>query len=415
MKKYVLLVLCCIPFIALSQEKEKAVQFKFHGFVKSDLFMDTRENVMVREGHFLLYPKNESLDPDGEDVNANLQVNMLSIQTRLNLLITGPDVWNAKSSAYVEGEFFGTTDPDINGFRLRHAFIKLQWPKTMFLVGQYWHPMFNTQCYPGTVSFNTGAPFQPFSRNPQIRVKQNFGKFNLVATAFWQRDFRSNGPAGVSTVYLRNSAIPIFNLRFEYVSKNESNGTEFLIGASFNYKTLTPRIETDSLYKTNSKVSSVGFSAYTKYKGKNITAKLMGFYGGDAFDMTMLGGYVVKDIVDPEKDIVSYTPTCVTSVWFDIHTNGPKFQYGLFGGYTKNLGPREDVQRGNNSYTRGSDIGNVYRISGRFIYNVHKFRLAPEVEYTVAGYATEYGENLKITKTNPISNLRFLIGFYYFF
>ncbi len=415
MKKYVLLALCCIPILVLSQEKDKSFDFIFHGFVKSDLFMDTRENVMVREGHFLLYPKNEELDPNGEDLNANLQVNMLSIQTRLNLLVTGPDVWKAKSSAFIEGEFFGTTDADINGFRLRHAYIKLQWPKTMFLVGQFWHPMFNTQCYPGTVSFNTGAPFQPFSRNPQIRVKQEFGKFNLVATAFWQRDFQSNGPLGVSTVYLRNSAIPIFNLRFEYVSKNESKGTEFIIGGSFNYKTLTPRIETDSLYKTNSKVSSVGFSAYTKYKGKNITAKLMGFYGGDAFDMTMLGGYVVKDIVDPEKDILSYTPVCITSVWFDIHTNGPKFQYGLFGGYTKNLGPREDVQRGNNSYTRGSDIGNVYRISGRFIYNVHKFRLAPEVEYTVAGYATEYGENLKITETNAISNLRFLIGFYYFF
>ena len=134
------------------------------------------------------------------------------------------------------------------------------------------------------------------------------------------------------------------NLRFEYHSKNKNNGTEFLAGVSANFKTLTPRIQTDSLYKTNTRVSSVGFSAYTKYKGKHITAKLMGFYGGDAYDMTMLGGYVVKDIIDPEKNMVSYTPVCVTSVWFDIHTNGPKFQYGLFGGYTKNLGPREEVQ-----------------------------------------------------------------------
>jgi hypothetical protein len=62
---------------------------------------------------------------------------------------------------------------------------------------------------------------------------------------------------------------------------------------------------TDSLYKTNSSIGSLGFSAYTKYQGKNITAKLMGFYGGDTYDLTMLGGYVVKDITDPEKDIVS--------------------------------------------------------------------------------------------------------------
>lgn len=417
MKKYVLLVLFFLPIIIFSQEKEKEkkVEVKLHGFVKSDLFFDTRENVSIREGHFMLYPLNEQLDPEGNDIHANTNLNMLSIQTRANLLITGPDVWKAESSAFIEAEFFGTTDPDINGFRLRQAYIKLQWPKTMFLVGQYWHPMFNTQCYPGTVSFNTGAPFQPFSRNPQLRVKQEFGKFNLVFTAFWQRDFRSNGPLGTSSVYLRNASIPMLNLRFEYVSKNEENGTEFIIGGSFNYKILVPRTMTDSLYKTNSSISSLGFSAYTKYQGKNITAKLMGFYGGDTYDLTMLGGYVVKDITDPEKDIVSYTPVCVTSVWFDIHTNGPKFQYGLFGGYTKNLGPREEVTGHYSSYTRGSDIGQIYRISGRFIYNVNKFRLAPEIEYTVAGYATEYGENLSITKTNAIGNVRFLVGFYYFF
>lgn len=415
MKKFIILVLSFIPLIALTQEKEKAVEFKFHGYVKSDLFLDTHENVEIREGHFMLYPQNEELDPNGEDVKANVQLNMLNIQTRLNLLVTGPDVWKAKSSAYIEAEFFGTTDPDINGFRLRQAYIKLQWPKTMFLVGQYWHPMFNTQCYPGTVSFNTGAPFQPFSRNPQLRVKQNFGKFNLVGTLFWQRDFRSTGPVGVSSIYLRNSAVPMLNLRFEYQSKNETEGTEFLIGASVNFKSLKPQLETDSSYKTDERINSMSFSAYTKYKSKNITAKLMGFYGGDAYDMTMLGGYVEHEIINPEKSFVSYTPICVSSLWFDLHTNGPKFQYGIFGGYIKNLGPRDDYLEGGNIYARGYNIDHIYRISGRFIYNVHKFRMAPEIEYTVAAYATEWGDNLSITKSNPIGNVRFLIGFYYFF
>ena len=27
----------------------------------------------------------------------------------MNLLVTGPDVWKAKSSAFIEGEFFGTS------------------------------------------------------------------------------------------------------------------------------------------------------------------------------------------------------------------------------------------------------------------------------------------------------------------
>ncbi len=416
MKKYLLIILILFPILASSQEKEKKFELKLHGFVKSDLFLDTRENAMVREGHFLLYPYNVKLDQDGKDINANMQLNMLSIQTRLKLLATGPDVWNAKTSAYIEGEFFGTTNADINGFRLRHAFIKLQWPKTMLLAGQFWHPMFNTQCYPGTVSFNTGAPFQPFSRNPQIRAKQNFGKFNMVFTAFWQRDFRSNGPAGSSSKYLISSAVPMLNLRFEYVSKNETKGTEFLIGVSANFKSLVPRTETDSAYKTDVRINSTAFSAYTKYKGKHVTFKLMGFYGGDTYDLTMLGGYMVTDIVDPNKEIVNYTPVCVASTWFDLHTNGKKFQYGIFGGYTRNLGPKEDIIISDGGrYARGFDIGHVWRISGRFIYNVHKFRLAPEIEYTAAGYADEWGDNFNVTKSSEVGNFRFLVGFYYFF
>jgi hypothetical protein len=66
-------------------------------------------------------------------------------------------------------------------------------------------------------------------------------------------------------------------------------------------------------------------------------------------------------------------------------------------------------------YSRGFDIGHVWRVSGRFIYNVNKFRLAPEIEYTAAGYATEWGDNYNVTKSSEVANFRFLVGFYYFF
>lgn len=153
---------------------------KFSGFVKTDIFWDSRQTVAAREGHSLLYPANEKLDVEGNDINAKASFNMLSIQTRLRGTITGPDALGAKTSGVIEGAFFGHTNGDINGFRLRHAFVKLQWKKTALLVGQYWHPNFVTYCFPGVVSFNTGAPFIPFTRNPQIRVTQNLGKFNLI-------------------------------------------------------------------------------------------------------------------------------------------------------------------------------------------------------------------------------------------
>lgn len=419
MRKYFILFFVVIPLIGISQEKQK-FSLKFNGFVKSDLLFDSRQTVNVREGHFLLYPKNESLDPEGKDINAQSTLNMLSIQTRLKLLVSGPDVWGAKSSAFIEGEFFGTTNADINGFRLRHAFVKLQWPKTMFLAGQFWHPLFNTRCYPGTVSFNTGAPFEPFSRNPQLRVKQDLGNFNITFSALWQRDFQSNGPIGPSTTYIRNSTVPAFNLRFEFYAKNTSNNTEFLIGASANYKSLIPRIETDSAYQTDTRANSMAFSFYAKFASKFITAKLHGFLGDDAFNLTMLGGYAVTKISDPVKNYVEYTPITTSSIWADIHTNGKTFQFGLFGGYTKNLGCANEIVE--DVYARGADIGYVYRVSGRMIYNNGNFRLAPELEYTVAAYATkDENGNLNIdkygniTESKAIGNFRVMVGFYYFF
>jgi hypothetical protein len=413
MKRFLVVVLL-LPLFAFPQE-EKKLNVKFKGFVKSDFFYDTRQTVNVRYGQFMLYPKNEDLDKDGNDINSQSSLNMLSVQTRLAATATGPEVWGATPTGYIEGEFFGSSNVDIYGFRLRHAFVKLQWPKTLLLAGQYWHPMFNVRCYPGTVSFNTGVPFQPFTRNPQIRFKQEFGSFNISATALWQLEFTSNGPFGSSYTYQVNSSVPMFNLRLEFYSKNEDNWNEFLAGASANYKMIVPRLQTDSLYKTNTSISTLGFSGYFKMKVKPITLKINGFFGEDAHDMIMIGGYAVREITDPIRNYVSYTPTSTSAFWVDLHTNGKTFQYGLFAGYTKNHGPSKDLMENPSVYMRGSNIDHVYRVSGRLQYNKNKFRIAPELEYTVAAYATEYGKPLEIVNSKEIANFRVLIGFYYFF
>lgn len=422
-KKLLFFILLC-PVFVFSQENN-SFGIKFHGFVKSDVLFDSRQTVDAREGHFLLYPKNESLDPDGEDINAKSSFNMLSIQTRLKGFITGPDIGNIKTSAYIEAEFFGMMNSDINGFRLRHAFLKLKWETASILVGQYWHPMFATKCYPGTVSFNTGVPFQPFSRNPQIRLTKSFGNFNFFLTALSQVDFVSNGPDGASPKYLRNSTIPALNFKVEYIHKNFDKSSEFLIGLSANYKTLVPRLQTDLGYKTTQTTYSVAFSAYAKYKNKAVTIKAYGFYGGDAYNMIMLGGYAVTKLADPTKDYVEYSCIRNTSYWLDFQTNGKKLAWGLFGGYSKNLGSSNEIV--GNAFTRGADIDFLYRVSTRLIWNVQKFRLAPELEYTAAAYATsmipvggtteilnidEYG---KVTESSLVGNFRVLIGFYYFF
>ncbi len=395
--------------VSFAQDKKFGIEF--HGFVKNDIFWDSRQSVAVREGHFYLYPKNESLDINGNDINATPSFNILSIQTRLKGVITGPDAFGAKTSAIIEGAFFGHTNADINGFRLRHALVKLNWTNTELLVGQYWHSMFITECFPGTVSFNTGAPFQPFTRNPQIRLTQKMGDLKIKIAAISQRDFVSTGPDGASSLYLRNSVLPEMNMTVQYNKKN-TNGNEFLIGAGVDYKILTPRLMTDSVYSTNETVNSLSTMAFLKIKIPALTIKMEGIYGQDMYNMTMIGGYAVTNITDPLKNYLEYTPLSTLSFWTDIHTNGKKVQAGLFAGYSQNLGCGEDIV--GDRYVRGSDIDYVYRISPRIIFNSGKMRFAGEVEYTTAAYGAPDTDGTVIN-SKEVSNLRFLIGVYYFF
>jgi hypothetical protein len=94
---------------------------------------------------------------------------MAAGQTRLNLSIKGPDAWTAKTSAFIEGEFSGAVGtPSAYGlFRLRHAFLKMDWSDMSLLFGQYWETwgvMFVD--YLGRLDFNN---FRQGSRAPQIR------------------------------------------------------------------------------------------------------------------------------------------------------------------------------------------------------------------------------------------------------
>lgn len=420
MKKLLVLFLglFCLLTISYGQDAKK-FGIHFTGFVKTDIYYDSRQSVSIRDGHFLLYPQNELLDPNGDDINAKDVFNIISIQTRLRGNITGPDAFGAKTSGAIEGEFFGHASGEINEFRLRHAYVKLDWTNTQLLVGQYWHPLFVTSCFPGTVSFNTGVPFLPFTRNPQIRLTQRFSNFKVMISAITQRDFLSTGPDGASTKYMRNSVIPALNLRLEYGAKYD-NGHEVLFGVAGNYKAILPRMQTVTGYQTTTKATSTLAMAYLKYVIPELTFKIGATQGQDTYNLTMIGGYAVEGINDEVTQDMDYTPYKTLALWGDFHTNDKVWQLGLFLGYTKNQGTVNEI--GGDVYARGANIDYVYRISPRFIYNTGKFRIAPEVEYTVAAYATSNNDGIpnidangKVTDSKEVGMVRLLLGVYYFF
>ncbi|MHB8055767.1 MAG: hypothetical protein ACYDH3_11030 [Candidatus Aminicenantales bacterium] len=395
-----------------TETKTPAFGISFSGFIKTDMIYDSRQTVSLREGHYLLYPKGESLDPSGRDVNAASSFHMLSVQTRFLGKITGPDAFGANTSGLIEAEFFGTSDGDMNGFRLRHGYVKLTWPKSELLVGQFWHPMFITDSFPGVVSFDTGAPFQPFNRSPQIRFTRKLGEWwSVTATALAQRDFASTGPDGTSTSYARNAAVPEFNLNIQYRRTCEA-GCESVFGLGGDYKRIVPRLATTAGYATTAGLNDWAGMVYWKLKKSAFTAKAEAVYGQNLHHLTMMGGYAVAEITDATRAEAAYDPTENLSLWGEIETNGTTFQAGLFVGYTKNYGMGRDVV--GPFYERGADIDAVYRIAPRAIYNAGKVRLAAEVEYTAAGYG-QTGTDGRIADPKWIGNLRLLGAVYYYF
>lgn len=411
MKKLITSTLLFIPVCcSLVAQNTTAFGVKFSGYVRTDVIYDTRQSSAangLREGHFYLFPDNVSYDVDSVDINAHPSFHILSIQTRLRADITGPDAFGAKTSGAIEAEFFGTNETDLNGFRLRHAITRLDWKKSTLLIGQTWHPIFPTECFPGTVSFNTGAPFTPFSRNPQIKFTYRPGKWSASLTAYSERDFTGTGPDGSANKYIKNSGLPGLNAQVRIPLT--ANGF-VVVGAD--YKMIRPELRTSANYENPNTLGSVSRFATVHIKTKPLSFTLMASHIENATDLVMLGGYGVDDILDPVTGVRTFANLQTTSGWLDLYTNGKKFQAGLFAGFSKNHG--SDVELAGPIFGRGTNIDYLARISPRVMITQEKLTIAAEFETTMAAYGKNdnYG---RVTDTKAVTNYRILIAAIYKF
>lgn len=411
---------------AVAQENESNFGIKFSGYVKSDFFFDSRQAVTAREGHFYLWPSAESSDVSGEDINAKPNLNFLAVQSRLTGTITGPDAFGARISGVIEGDFFGQQNININLFRLRQAFVRIRWTNTEVVAGQYWNPLFVTGCFPAVISFNTGVPIMSFAQNPQIRLTQNFGNLQVVIAALAQRDYTSRGPDPadnsktlVSSDFLRNSSLPDMHLQLHYSHKNEANGSSILIGAGYAIKTIVPRLYAEvggEKHKVDEKLRSQTAIAFANFTFKPVTIKVQGRYGENIADVLAISGFAVKDIEDPVTGESSYTPLKSMSFWGELQTNGSSVQTGIFCGYLKNKGTKEEMSDvDNHVYGLGTNIESLFRISPRVVFISNKLKIALEMEYTSAAYGSDYDTNYLPAITSTVSNTRILLSTIYSF
>ena len=243
-----------------------------------------------------------------------------------------------------------------------------------------------------------------------------------------QRDFLSTGTAGASSSYLRNSAIPEMGVQYMF-----GNFRNFSFGIGYDYKNIIPRIVTDSNLYTRNAVNSSAVIAFLHYyyrKYPYITPKFgikaKAMYGQNCNEFLMLGGYAYKFLdnnnLNTNKDY-QYTTLNSVSAWVDIYANiKEKWEIGMFGGYSKNLGSVHRIQNHSNPnayFVRGRDIDYMYRASVRVKYTVQKLQFGFEPEYTAAMYSNTVNEKgvpqkksaaFPDAKTNAVGNLRFLFN-----
>lgn len=412
-------ILISIPalFFAIStysQSENPTYGISLSGYIKHDVFGDTRTTISGREGHFLLAPVGPEKDIHGKDIHEYNRLHMLAIQSRLSVKFTGSDVLGAKASGVFETDFFGQANPNINLLRMRHAFYKLNWTKTEVLAGQFWNPLFVTSCFPGTLSFNTGTPFNSFNRAPQIRVTHKEKDVTFTIAALSQRDYPTYGPIGPSHTYLSNAVYPNVYGLVQYDLQDTAGKFNLQFGFGGESKHIVPRIVNEKGEKVDETLHSMSCIVYAKLTTKALTWKINYRYGENNTDIMALSGFAVKDTTNGSKFL--YTPLTNRTIWTDIHTNNKEWNIGLFSGLYFNTGAKEEMKQANNPvYGLAQNVATLFRISPRISYTSGKFIIGAEVEYTGAYYGANFDSFYIPASTKYVANNRILFTTIYNF
>lgn len=352
---------------------ENAKKFKLYGFVRNDFYYNSRVNEESTDGLYNFFPKPANM-VNGVDLNETPNSEMLSAYTRLGLDITGEKIQGAEVSAKIEADFAGTST-NYYLMRIRQAYINLNWEKSSLLIGQAWHPMFLSMI-PTMVSINTGTPFQPFNRSPQVTFSQNVCKHIVWrSSALYQNQYTSTGPLGYSSVYLKNSILPNIYTNLEFQNKNVTTGL------SLDYKRIAP--------SANEYLNSASLMWYAGYNKGKLQLKYKGIYGQNLSDQIMIGGYALAKTDDGSTE---YTNFNTLHQWVNV-VYGKNLQVGVFAGSSLHLGSNKELASGVTAYGRGyysndEMISHLWRVAPFVSKTYGNLKFGLEYNFTRAAYGT---------------------------
>lgn len=423
---YSLLIFTCAGILQAQEKKSEKIKehinnhFKPYGFIRNYFSVDTRENVAGTGDLFNYLPKDNLWNQteaeaavsgiQREDLNAQTTMRFLSLTTRAGVDIQNYRWGKTNFGGKIEADFYAglTGSTGTAQLRLRQAYITLAWDslrissnalaRINLQLGQAWHPL--AADLPDVISLNTGAPFNPFSRTPQIKMDARLGKyFTLTASALWQMQYTSAGPEGASANYIKYAHTPegYFGLSFH-------PNTDLLLRAGVDVLSIAPRHTGVALdannnevtVKVSDRITTFSPFLYLQYKYKDFSLKAKSVFAEAGEHMNLNGGYGVKRI--NEDGSWEYTPSRNSSSWISL-TYGKQVKGILFAGYVRNFGTKDalatnaagDIQGYYFSKNSFSNMNRLWRLSPTVLFTWGKFQLGLEYEITSA----QYGKDLK--------------------
>lgn len=411
--------------------------FKPYGFIRNYFTYDSRESISGTGDLYNYQPKDENWNQTEaqaavsgiarEDMNAQSTFRFLSLTTRVGLNIVGYQWRGTEFGGKIEADFYAglstktvaaydgfTGSHNVGGvaqFRLRQAYLTLGWDslkmgkdyaRVDLLIGQSWHPMAADLC--DVIALNSGAPFGPFNRSPQVRLDARLGKyFTLTAAGLWQMQYQSTGPNTQSAEYMLYGKTPEAYLGLSVHTKG------FLMRAGADVLSIKPRnrsLVTDATgnqvyVSVNDRITTASPFLFLQYKQGDFSIKAKTIFAEAGEHMNMNGGYGVKAKNDDGS--WEYTPTRTSASWVSIVYGGKvgaqedkhpqKLQGILFGGYVQNLGTKEALLDSDGDgkadmffYPRANNMNRMWRLSPTLLYTVGKFQVGLEYEITSVQY-----------------------------
>ena len=414
MKKKYLLLAALVGMSAGAMAQKKGFSYKFYGQVRADLFYNTRTNSETVDGLFYMYPLDKLPDADGNDLNDQGNGNLYSLYSRVGVDVAGPMLGKARTSAKVEVDFRGS-GTSYSLFRLRHAYFNLDWGTSALLVGQTWHPLYGDVA-PEILNLNMGAPFQPFSRAPQVRYRFTRKHFQLTASAIWQSQYLSVGPASdkagetstsKSQNFIKNSCVPEFYVGMDY------RRPELIAGAGVHVSSIRPRTKSvvgSDTYKVDERVTGVSAEAHLKYTHERFLLSAKSVLGTNLTQTSTVGGYGITS-VDPRTGEQTYTPLRTSATWLNV-AYGKTWRPALFFGYLKNLGASTEVS---DVLGTGTNLDQLLNATAELTYNRGNWKLGAEYSLCNAWYGDEFSAKAKALSSHTVMNHRVVMTAIYQF